>query len=267
MTSVPAPGPRAPALYECVVGHARTAPLRHTFRHRTYLWLVDLDTMPALPRALRFLARFDAADHFDGATGAAGATGATGATIRQGLDAFLADRGVHLDGGRVVMLAHARVLGHVFNPLTLYWCYRRDGTPACVVAEVHNTYGERHCYLLHTDEHGCAEVPKEFYVSPFFPVDGAYRMRLPEPGERLDLTVSLRRGGTRPFTATVRGTRRPATVRSLLAAAVRHPWSTAAVSAGIRRHGIRLFLRRLPIQPRPRHRPQTPSRPRDQEIS
>ncbi|MEU1630529.1 DUF1365 domain-containing protein [Streptomyces sp. NPDC020096] len=236
-------GPDAPALYECVVAHARTAPLQHAFRHRTYMWLVDLDRMPALPRVLRSLARFDAGDHFSGAE----------TSIRSGLSRFLASRGVRLDGGRVLMLAHARVLGHVFNPLTLYWCYGPDGALVCVVAEVHNTYGERHCYVLDTDEQGRAEVAKEFYVSPFFPVDGSYRMRLPEPGERLDLAVSLCRGETRPFAATVHGVRKAATPRHLLATALRHPWSTAAVSAGIRRHGIHLFLRRLPVHPRPCH--------------
>lgn len=131
-----------------------------------------------------------------------------------------------------------------------------DGRPLCVVAEVHNTYGERHCYLLRPDAGHRAFVDKEFYVSPFFPVDGGYRMRLPEPEERLELTVHLERDGACPFTATVRGERRPATARALLRAALAHPLSTLAVSAGIRFHGIRLFLRKLPVQPRPRHLPQ-----------
>ncbi|WP_330315767.1 DUF1365 domain-containing protein [Streptomyces platensis] len=240
----PATGTHTPALYACLVSHARTAPLRYSLRHRTYLWLIDLDHPPRLPAVLRPLARFDPRDHFGG----------TAPSIRAGLERFLTGRGVRLDGGQVLMLAHARVLGHVFNPLTLYWCHDPHGAPVCVVAEVHNTYGERHCYLLHTDAQGRAEVAKDFYVSPFFPVDGAYRMRLPAPAGRLDLTVQLRRGATRPFTATVRGTRQPATAGRLLAAALRHPWSTAAVSLGIRRHGIALFLRRLPVRPRPPHR-------------
>ncbi|MEN8651254.1 DUF1365 domain-containing protein [Streptomyces sp. 21So2-11] len=235
-----------PALYDCVISHARTAPLRHSFRSRTYLWLVDLDHIPVLPRALRPLARFDPADHFGG----------TAPSIRAGLDAFLAANGVRLDGGRVLMLAHARVLGYVFNPITVYWCHDRAGSLVRVVAEVHNTYGERHCYLLRTDEDGRAEVPKDFYVSPFFPVDGSYRMLLPEPREDLGLTVQLRRAEQRPFTATVRGIHRPATIRRLLGAALRRPWSTAVVAAGIRHHGIRLFLRGLPVQPRPPHRTQ-----------
>ncbi|MFJ2293161.1 DUF1365 domain-containing protein [Streptomyces sp. NPDC087894] len=234
------------ALYPCAITHVRTAPRKYALRHRTYLWLVDPDHPPRLPAVLRPLAGFDARDHFGG----------TAPTVRAGLERFLRARGVDLADGTVTMLTQARVLGHVFNPLTVYWCHRPDGTPLCVVAEVHNTYGERHCYLLHPDEAGRAATRKDFYVSPFFPVDGGYRMRLPEPGPRLDLTVHLEREGASPFTATVRGTRRPGTPAQLLRLFLRHPFSTVVVSAAIRLHGTRLFLRRLPVQPRPRHRTQ-----------
>ncbi|MFC9344011.1 DUF1365 domain-containing protein [Streptomyces sp. NPDC057020] len=234
--------PVVPALYLCEVAHTRVQPVRHSLRQRTYQWLVDLDALPRLPLPLRPLARFDARDHFGGRA----------PTLRAGLDAYLASQGVRNADGRVLMLAHARVLGHVFNPLTLYWCHDRAGSLVCVVAEVHNTYGGRHCYLLRPDAAGRADVDKDFYVSPFFDVEGSYRMRLPLPGERLDLTIQLRHGdGSRPLTATVRGHRRPAGTRGLLTAALRHPWSTAAVSAGIRWHGIRLYLKGLPVRPRP----------------
>ncbi|MFI8423421.1 DUF1365 domain-containing protein [Streptomyces sp. NPDC085479] len=234
--------PATPALYICEVAHTRVQPVHHALRRRTYLWLVDLDALPVPPRLLRPLARFDARDHFGGRA----------PTIRAGLDAYLASHGVRDADGRVLMLAHARVLGHVFNPLTLYWCHDRAGRPVCVVAEVHNTYGGRHCYLLRPDADGRADVAKEFYVSPFFDVEGSYRMRLPLPGDRLDLTVQLRLpDGSRPLTATVRGRHRAADTRGLLTAALRHPWSTAAVSAGIRLHGIRLYLKGLPVRPRP----------------
>ncbi|MFC8981180.1 DUF1365 domain-containing protein [Streptomyces sp. NPDC057411] len=234
--------PPVPALYATEVAHTRVDPVHHALRHRTYLWLVDIDDLPVLPRPLRPLARFDPRDHFDG----------TAPSLRAGIDAYLAAHGVRNADGRVLMLAHARVLGHVFNPLTLYWCHDRAGRPVCVVAEVHNTYGERHCYLLHPDARDRAETAKEFYVSPFLDLDGTYRMRLPLPGERLDLTVQYRRpNGSRPLTATVRGARGPAGPAALLAAALRHPWSTAAVSLGIRRHGIHLYLKGLRVRPRP----------------
>ncbi|MEU5317052.1 DUF1365 domain-containing protein [Streptomyces sp. NPDC021056] len=236
-----------PALYPCTIAHVRTTPRRYALRHRTYMWLVDPDRPPRLPLPLRPFARFDPRDHFTGDR----------PTIRAGLDAFLAEHGVDLDGGRVLMLTHARVLGYVFNPLTLYWCHGPAGELRCVVAEVHNTYGGRHGYLLHPDEAGAEKelrTDKAFYVSPFFPVDGRYRMRLPPPGARLDVTVHLDREGGRAFTATVRGTRRAVSTASLLRLALRHPWSTLAVSAAIRAHGIRLYLRGLPVQPRPEHR-------------
>ncbi|MCX5387378.1 DUF1365 domain-containing protein [Streptomyces sp. NBC_00083] len=238
------PGP--PALYPCTVSHVRRAPVRYTLRHRTYLWLVDLDRLPVLPRPLRPLARFLARDHFTGRA----------PSLRAALDGFLAEHGIDLRGGRALMLGNARVLGYVFNPLTLYWCYGPDDALRCVVAEVHNTYGERHAYLLHTDAAGTATVDKDFYVSPFHPVDGHYEMRLPPPGERLQLSVRLHRPAGPPFTAAVHGRRRAATLPVLVRLSLRHPWSTLMVSAAIRFHGIRLFLRGLPVQPRPGRRTQ-----------
>ncbi|MER8185884.1 DUF1365 domain-containing protein [Kitasatospora sp. NPDC094015] len=246
MIPAPLPGPWGAALYETTVTHLRTAPLRHRFRHRTYLWLVDLDRLPRLPRLMRPLARFRSADH----------PGDPRRTLRDNLDRYLAGEGVDLAGGQVLMLTQARSLGHVFNPLTVYWCHTPDGRPACTVAEVHNTYGGSHRYLLRPDRHGRATVAKEFYVSPFFPVDGAYRMSLPEPGERLALAVGLERAGGHPFIAVVRGARVAAGPATLLRAVLRHPFATWAVPLDIRRQGIRLLLRGLPVQPRPPACPQ-----------
>ncbi|MGW3488773.1 DUF1365 domain-containing protein [Streptomyces sp. GZWMJZ-114] len=239
--------PAQAALYPCEVFHLRNRPVRQRVRHRTYLWYVDADRPPRLPRPLGPLARFDPRDHFGG----------TAPTLRAGLDRFLAAHGIDLRGGPVRLLANARVLGYVFNPLSLWWCHDPEGALVCVVAEVHNTYGERHAYLLGPERMSGGEdefsVPKEFYVSPFFPVDGSYRMRLPEPGARLSLAVHLEREGARPFTATVRGHRVPARPATVLRASLRHPLSTLVVSAAIRAHGIRLYLRGLPVVRRPRH--------------
>jgi hypothetical protein len=228
-------------LYECRVFHARLAPLHHAFSYRTYQWLVDLDELPRPRGLLRALADFRARDHL----------GDPASTIRANVDQFLGIHGVNLGGGQVLMLAHARVLGCVFNPLTVYWCHQEDGTLACVIAEVHNTYGQRHAYLVHTDERGRARVSKEFYVSPFHPVDGSYRMTLPCPAERLMLNVTLTRPNGHRVVASVRGTAVPATGSALLHAASRHPWSTFMVSARIRWQGVKLYARGLRPVPRP----------------
>ena len=120
-----------PRLYRTRVAHGRTERVRHGFAYRHATWLVDLDDVPTLPRALRWLARFDARDHL----------GDPDASLRGNLDAYLDAEGVPLGGGRVLMLSTPRSLGHAFNPLSVFWCYDRNGALTCVVAEVHNTYG------------------------------------------------------------------------------------------------------------------------------
>jgi DUF1365 family protein len=233
------------ALYDVTITHTRRETLRRSFRHRSYLWLVDLDALPALPRWLRPFARFEARDHL----------GDPDRPIRENVERHLHAHGVDLDGGRVLMLAHARQLGHVFNPISVFWCHRDDGTLAAVVAEVHNTYGQRHCYLLRPDAAGRARTAKEFYVSPFLAVDGEYRMSLPEPAERLRLTVALHRDGAPALSASLTGTRIPATPAALTRLLLRRPLVTLRTSALIRRHGVALWLRRLPVVPRPLHAP------------
>jgi DUF1365 family protein len=231
-------------LYEAEVGHRRLERLDQSFTHRLYLWLVDLDDLPRLPAPLRPLARFDPADHI----------GDPHRSIRENLDAFLAARGVARPAS-VLMLAHARVLGYVFNPITLYWCRDDAGALTAVVAEVHNTYGGRHHYLLETDAQGRARVDKDFYVSPFFPVDGGYLMRFSGPGERLRVTIALRRAGGTPFTARLEGTARPATAAGVAQITLRRPLMALQAAALIRYQGVRLWLRRLPVVPLPVHHP------------
>jgi DUF1365 family protein len=229
------------ALYDATVAHVRRIDPPHAFAHRVYLWRVDLDDLPRLPWWLRPFAGFDRRDHF---------VAADPRGIREKLDAWLAERGVDLRGGRVVMLAAARVLGYVFNPISVYWCHDPDGRLACVVAEVHNTYGGRHAYLLHPDDAGRARAAKEFYVSPFQEMAGEYRMRLPRPEALLDLTVALRRGNSTPLVATLRGVRRPVNPRWLVRLVLARPLLPQRVSALIRRHGVTLWLRKAAVVPR-----------------
>ncbi|GAA1403305.1 DUF1365 domain-containing protein [Pseudonocardia kongjuensis] len=236
----------APAIYDAQVRHARHRDLRTAFAHPTQLWLVDLDALPELPFWLRPFARFRAEDHL----------GDPARSIRENVDELLAGHGVDLAGGRVLMLAHARELGHVFNPISVFWCHRADGSLACVVAEVHNTYGGRHCYLLRPDERGRAGADKDFYVSPFLEVRGHYTMSLPPPGERLAVAVTLHQDGRPALAATLTGTRRPATTREIVRSVLRRPLVTRRTSLLIRLHGIALWLRRLPIVPRPTGPPQ-----------
>ena len=238
------PLPALPALVVGEVTHRRPGPVRHAFRHRIYLWLIDLDSVPRQPG---YLSPF--------ATSAARITSVTARlTIKANVENYLALNGVDLgDRGRVLMLASARVLGHVFDPLSVFWCYDSSGRLACIVAEVHNTYGERHAYLLHPDEAGIAVTGKDFHVSPFFDVTGTYGLRFTLTPERVSTAVTLRREGAVVFSAAFRGRPQPATRRALARLLIRQPLMTQRVSALIRVHGIWLWLRGLPIRSHPNH--------------
>lgn len=236
--------PELPALVVGQVSHTRRVPVRHSLRHRDYQWLVDVDDLPRPPLWLRPLAGFTAGDHLDG--------GAAGGGIRGDLAAFLARHGVRLEPeDRVLMLAHARVLGHVFDPLTVFWAQAPDGTVRAVVFEVHNTYAERHAYLLEVDRHGHARTDKAFYVSPFNDVSGRYEIRLRLDPDRVSVTVGLDRDGVRVLTATSSGVPEPATRRALVRVSLTHLLMPQRVSALIRLHGVRLWLRGLPVRQRP----------------
>jgi DUF1365 family protein len=248
---VTAPPVATPALYDVLIAHVRRTPLRNAFEYRGYLWLVDLDDVAAgrlvqgrpLPRWLRSQARFEAADHL----------GDPASSIKDNVVALAGEHGID-DVDRVLMLASARSgvgrASSVFNPLSTHWCYRADGSLACIVAEVHNTYGQRHAYVLRPDEAGRAQADKDFYVSPFFEVEGRYLMRFSEPGPRLRISMALQQHGSTPFTASVRGEARPATARSVFLAALRFPLMSLRVSVLIRLQGGKLWLRRLPVVPR-----------------
>jgi DUF1365 family protein len=239
--------PSLPALVVGRISHSRLGDVRHSFRHGAYLWLVDLDAIPEPPSLLLPFARFSSADHL----------GDPALPIKTNVERFLGLHGIELgDGARVLMLANARILGHVFDPLSVFWCYDGRGRLTCVVAEVHNTYGERHAYLLRPGPDGKAEQDKEHYVSPFFDVSGAYQLRFAMSPDLVATTVELRAAGSLAFCATFRGRPQPATPTAVLKQLVRRPLMTQRVSALIRMHGIALWLRGLPVRPRPTHPPQ-----------
>ena len=236
-TSPSTPSTQSTGVYATTIRHTRRTPFRRTFELRSHTWLVDLDRLPDHG----LLGRFEGRDHL----------GDPGRTIRQNLDAFLAEHGIEAE--RVLMAAHPRALGYCFNPISVFWCFAADGTLAATVVEVHNTYGDRHAYLVHPDERGRATTDKAMYVSPFHGTDGTYDLTVPVPGDRLHVAVSLRTDDDAVFSASLTGLR----TRTPGGTTRRDAWRAAPAalrgSLLIRAHGIRLWARRLPVQPRPQH--------------
>ena len=225
-------------LYRTRITHLRRAPVHHHFEHQGYSWYVDVDALPEVPLWLRPFAQFDPNDHFDGAPDD---------TLRQRIDAFLQNRGVDLKGGRITALLQARVLGYVFNPVSLFWCHDAEDVLRHVVMEMHNTRGKRHAYLLPPGPDQVSMARKKLRVSPFNGVDGYYLVRAPYPDENLDVTVSLHRDNEPAFIATLRGTRRPAGVGEVLRLQAVAPLAPLMTALEIRVQNLTLRLRRVPV--------------------
>ncbi|MFW5471235.1 DUF1365 domain-containing protein [Knoellia sp. CPCC 206435] len=236
--------PALPALVVGRVHHIRHVPFRRAFGNRHYQWLIDLDEPLDLPTWLGPVASFRPEDHLSGPS--------TLPELKANVLRCLERDGIPTEGvTRVVALTHARVLGHVFDPMTAYWCLTAAGELRGVVVEVHNTYGGRHAYAVRPDSRGAASVDKDFYVSPFNDTTGEYAIRFHLDAERVSVAIRLHRDAELVFTAVVEGRLVPGTPRSVVATVARHPFMPQQVTALIRMHGIRLWARRLPVHPRP----------------
>ena len=227
-----------PGVYRTSIRHSRRVPFARTFTHRSHLWLVDVDAVPDHGRRAFVRGRVDARDHL----------GDPNRSIRANVEAFLAHAGRPFSGGRIVLATLPRAWGQCFNPISVFWCLEESGACAATIVEVHNTYGDRHAYLVETDEHGRGQVEKAMYVSPFHGVDGTYTVVAPVPNGQIEIAVSLRTPDDAVFSTSLSGTpvREPRELR-------RATWSSMRTAALIRAHGLALWLRRLPIQSRPVH--------------
>lgn len=235
----------ASGIYTGLVVHKRLRPRRHRLSYRVFSLLLDLDELPSL--SLRWLAvnrpgllSFREADHGDGGA------------LRPWVAAQLAGAGIVADGP-VRMLCYPRMLGYVFNPLTVYFCHARDGSLAAVIYEVHNTHGERHAYVMPGGDgvvrHSCA---KGFFVSPFMPMDCVYHFTITPPGDHVSVGIVEADGEGTLLTATFSGAHSPLTDAALLRAVLAHPLMTLKVTAAIHWEAIKLLLKGLRVY---RHTP------------
>ena len=254
MKSEPHDQSPAARLYIGEVMHARLKPVAHRFSYRVFSVYLDLDHLRDVDRLSpvfsvgRFnLLSFEPRDHGP----------RDGSSLRAHADALLLRAGIAPQGGRLFLLCFPRVLGFVFNPLSIYWRFNDDGSLAAVIYEVRNTFGENHAYVaplrlaLDPQESFRQETDKAFYVSPFLDMNLRYRFRLTPPGERLSVRI-LETDGLGPvLAATWSGRNRPFTTRVLLRAFFAMPLLTFRIVALIHWQGLRLWLKGQRVRSRP----------------
>jgi len=242
------------ALYVGEVMHHRLRPKPHRFVYRTFSMLLDLDELPKLDRRLRLFAhnRAGLLSFHDRDHGAADGSGP-----RVWAEAALDRAGLADASARIELLCFPRILGHAFNPLTLYFCRRADDSLGAVIYAVRNTFGERHAYLIAVERDEAARgrirqsCAKTFYVSPFVPMRAGYRFRLKPPGGAFALAIQESDDEGELLIATHTARRVPLSDGSLARTLAAHPLMALKVIGGIHWEALRLWLKGAPLQSRP----------------
>lgn len=239
------------ALYTGRVMHRRLRPRLHQLRYRVFSLLLDLDELDGLDRSLRLFSRnrfnliaFHDRDHGDGSH----------EPLRAQVEHHVLAAGLTDAVGAIELLAMPRVLGFVFNPISLYFCRRRDGVLIAILYEVSNTFGERHTYVMPVVGDGTdvrQDSAKRFHVSPFLPMNLHYAFRVRPPTDDLLIAINVLDAQGLVLTAVQTGKRRELSDAMLARVVVAQPLMTWKVVAGILWEAARLWVKRVSVHRNP----------------
>lgn len=239
-------------LYAGTVMHHRFRPKRHRFTYRVFSALIDLDELADLDRRLRLFSvdRFNLfswhnRDHGEGSA----------IPLAEQIRTRLEREGLSEWGASIRLLCYPRILGYVFNPLSVYYCYNAAQQLGAILYEVSNTFGERHTYLIAVPADLSANIirqqsDKAFYVSPFMPFDADYQFRMQPPGKQIAVCIRQCDQQGSLLHATFTGQQSTLTDARLGRYLIRYPLMTLKVIAGIHWEAFRLWRKGVPLQTR-----------------
>lgn len=234
------------AVYHGQIYHRRFGARQHTLRYRVYYLLLDLDELPALDEISRLFGinrkawiSFLESDHGDG----------TG-TYRDWCNAVLRQAGIADAGTAFQVLTTPRVLGYTFNPISMVYCRRVDGSLGAMIYEVNNTFGERIAYAVPVTR-GSGRIrqrcEKSMFVSPFYDLEGNYEFNVTEPLDTIELGIDYYSDDARQLRAVFRGQRRALTRGELVRLALGFPAASVKIIAGIHYEALKLWLKGVPL--------------------
>lgn len=242
-------------IFDLTVVHQRTVQKQYSFKHKTFLWWIDLDELNDIQKRHPLLTGMEkirpfslrAKDHFRFSKSDQPSLPG----LKESVITFIQRAGFDFNIDKVFLVTSLRIFGYTFNPVSFYYCYNGKEL-VCVLAEVNNTYGEQKPYIVlpSGERRWFQRTLKNFYVSPFIDHDTDFDFHIWKPGNELKIRIDSVRKGKPELKAMLWGSAKILNTASLLGFLLKYPFNTLRIIVLIHYHAFRLYLMKVPHFPK-----------------
>ena len=231
------------SIYNGTVIHKRFKPKIHYFKYKVFSLLIDLSELEYLSEKIKFFShnKFNLVSFYEKDHG-----NRDGSSLVSWVKKNLKDNNINSEDVKIKLLCYPRILGYVFNPLSVFYIYNIDEKLICILYEVKNTFGEQHTYIFKVDndqnlyQHNCS---KKFHVSPFIEMNCKYFFRLLKPGEKISLIIDQYQTDEKILYASQDGQRVDFNTKELIKSYLKHPLMTFKIISAIHFEAFKLWLK------------------------
>ena len=233
-------------IYAGKVIHTRFKPKKHHFKYNVFSLLIDLDEINELDNNLKFFSfnKFNLISFFNIDHG-----GRDGSDIKNWVKENLIKKKIKFQNIRVEILCYPRIIGYVFNPLSILYVYNEKNELISIFYEVKNTFGEQHTYIFETKDQKLIENKcyKKFYVSPFIDMDCEYNFSVTKPGDTISVIINQHDKEGKLLFASQDGKIQDLTSKNLILNYLKHPLMTFKVIVAIHYEAFKLWFKKVKL--------------------
>ena len=231
------------SIYNGTVIHKRFKPKIHYFKYKVFSLLIDLSELEYLSEKIKFFShnKFNLVSFYEKDHG-----NRDGSSLVSWVKKNLKDNNINSEDVKIKLLCYPRILGYVFNPLSVFYIYNIDEKLICILYEVKNTFGEQHTYIFKVDnnqnlyQHNCS---KKFHVSPFIEMNCKYFFRLLKPGEKISVIIDQYQIDEKILYASQDGQRVDFNTKELIKSYLKHPLMTFKIISAIHFEAFKLWIK------------------------
>ena len=230
------------SIYNGTVIHKRFKPKVHFFKYKVFSLLIDLSELNVLEKKINFFSHnsFNLISFFDKDHGER-----DGSSLIDWVKKNLKENNIFFEDIKIKLLCYPRILGYVFNPLSVFYVYDKKDDLISILYEVKNTFGEQHTYIFKAEnntllQHNCA---KKFHVSPFIEMNCNYFFRILRPSEKISVVIDQYQLNEKILFASQEGKRVDFNSKELLKSYLKHPLMTFKIISAIHFEAFKLWIK------------------------